>query len=99
FKVVTSPTGLTLPITATLKPWTITSVFAVGLVNGTPQIQVLSAQVPGVPGLPGTGSDPHAVPSVNTLTAFNPWLITSILALLLVLAFATYGIKRGRKAR
>ena len=49
----------TFPVQATLKPWTVTSVFAIGLLNSTPKLQFVAAQVPGVPGLPGTGSDPN----------------------------------------
>lgn len=57
---VTQPSAqLTVP--ATLAANTVTSEFAVGIFNGTPKIQFVSAQVSGLPGLPGTGSDPNPV--------------------------------------
>ncbi len=78
-------------VQATLKPWTVTSVFAIGLLNSTPKLQFVAAQVPGVPGLPGTGSDPNpaAAPSASGATSSGPiapievWLF-GLLALVLV---------------
>ncbi len=55
------PSSQSVSINANVKPWTVTSVFAIGVVNGTPAIQLISTQVAGVPGMPGTGSDPNAV--------------------------------------
>ena len=49
-----------MPVTVNLKQGTVTSVFAVGLLNGSPPLQFVTAQVTGVPGMPGTGSDPYA---------------------------------------
>jgi hypothetical protein len=65
---VTQPSAqLTVP--ATLATNTVTSEFAVGVFNGTPKIQFVSAQVSGVPGVPGTGSDPNPaiVPAATQL--------------------------------
>lgn len=56
----------TFPVQATLKPWTVTSVFAIGLLNSTPKLQFVAVQVPGVPGLPGTGSDPNPAAAQST---------------------------------
>lgn len=73
---VTAPT---LPanqsIAATLKANMITSLFAVGMVNGTPPFELVSAQAQGVPGLPNTGSDPNppALPAAGESP--NLWLI------------------------
>lgn len=83
---VVGPDNMKLPLSTTLKPWTVTSVFAVGLLNGTPKIQVVSAQTPGVPGMPGTGSDPNA-PAVATAStspffATLPWLVGLLLLML-----------------
>jgi Domain of unknown function (DUF4397) len=62
------------PISATLKANTVTSLFAVGLVSGTPKIQFVTAQVQGVPGMPQTGSDPNAVPVNSQPLTLWPWL-------------------------
>ncbi|GAC1400700.1 MAG: DUF4397 domain-containing protein [Ktedonobacteraceae bacterium] len=77
----TIPSNQTVPIDTNLKPWTVTSVFAIGEVNGKPSIQFVSAQVAGVPGMPGTGSDPHAG-SENT----QPFL-PSMFAIFLIFLF------------
>lgn len=58
FDVTVSQFNTTLPLQEELKPNTVTSVFTVGLFNGSPKIQLVAAQTAGVPGLPGTGSDP-----------------------------------------
>jgi uncharacterized protein DUF4397 len=47
------------PVSVTLKANTVTSVFAIGVINGTPQIEFVTSQVPGLPGVPPTGSDPN----------------------------------------
>ena len=62
-----------------------TSIFAVGLVNGTPNIQLVTSQVQGLPGVPNTGSDPNAFvqeSNVQPLTAWT-WLV-GCLSLLLI---------------
>jgi hypothetical protein len=57
----------------------VTSVFAVGLLKGTPKIQFVPAQVTGVPGMPGTGSDPHALPATGTTPkVLTGWLLVVI---------------------
>jgi Domain of unknown function (DUF4397) len=63
----------TLSITAALKENMVMSVFTVGMVNGTPKLQLVSAQASGLPGLPGTGSDPNAL-ATNT-QSLTPWLV------------------------
>ncbi len=60
FNVTPSVSSNALPISATLQPNVVTSIFAVGEVNGTPQIQLVLAQPSALPGLPGTGSDPRS---------------------------------------
>ncbi len=47
------------PVSVTLKANTVTSIFAIGVINGTPQIEFVTTQVPGLPGVPPTGSDPN----------------------------------------
>ncbi len=48
----------TISLSTVLNPNTVTSVFAVGLFNGTPSIKLITAETTGIPGLPQTGSDP-----------------------------------------
>lgn len=72
--ITPTQTNTSFPVQATLKPWTVTSVFAIGLLNSTPKLQFVAAQVNGVPGLPGTGSDPNpaAAQSVSGTASSAP---------------------------
>lgn len=81
FRVTATQSGAVVPVAANLKAATVTSVFAVGLLNGSPKISFVAAQVTGVPGMPGTGSDPNAMSSNLPL---QPWLAGILGALLLV---------------
>lgn len=65
---------------------TVTSVFAVGLVSGNPQIRLVSSHVQGLPGLPDTGSDPNA-----GQPSYLPWLLACCL---LVLCATAYKLRR-----
>jgi hypothetical protein len=49
FDVTATQANVTVPVTADLKDGTVTSVFAVGLLKGTPKIQFVPVQVTGVP--------------------------------------------------
>ena len=68
-----------LSVAATLPANTVTSIFALGLLNGTPKIRLIAAQAQGVPGLPGTGSDPNA-PASTSAPTFS-WSLTIALLL------------------
>jgi hypothetical protein len=71
---VTSPTNsATLSLSATLSANSVTSVFVVGLFNGTPKVQLVSAQAAGLPGVPNTGSDPNAIPQIEHAQPLTPW--------------------------
>ncbi len=71
---VDSPSNnTTLPVSVTLNANTVTSVFAVGLYNGNPKIQLVSSQVQGVPGVPDTGSNPNALSQPNGVQPLAPW--------------------------
>ena len=85
FNVNTSNANMTLPLSTTLKANTVASIFTVGLINGTPKLELVPAQASGLPSLPGTGSDPNALPTSNSqpLTPWLPWLLGA-LALLLI---------------
>lgn len=78
----------TVPISTNLKPWTITSVFAIGEVNGVPKLEFVSTQVNGIPGMPGTGSDPNAVVNTNTQPLL-PWTFGTLFLLVIGGGFAT----------
>jgi len=80
------PASQTLSLKANVKPWTVTSVFAIGVVNGTPAIQLISTQVAGVPGMPGTGSDPNAVSESTQPLA--PWMLAIVFFLLIMASCA-----------
>ena len=81
FDVTATQPGTTLPISETLQANTVTSIFAVGLFNGIPKIQLVSTQVNGTPGLPQTGSNPYAQPA-NSQSLF-PWPL-GVLALIII---------------
>jgi hypothetical protein len=82
-----------LSVAVTAKADTITSIFAVGLVNGTPNIQLVSTEANGTPSLPNTGSDPHAVASTSTSgwQAFTPWLLGILLIVVIGIGTASLG--------
>lgn len=66
FNVTATQNNASAPVSAQLKPWTVTSVFAISPLNqqsSASQFQFIQDQVPGTPGMPGTGSDPYAAPS------------------------------------
>ena len=83
FTVDASSTHTTIPISATLKANKVTSIFIVGMLNGSPKVELVPTQVSGLPGLPGTaGGDPHphAIPTTSQpLTFWNPWLIVALI--------------------
>ncbi|HZS79586.1 MAG TPA: DUF4397 domain-containing protein [Ktedonobacteraceae bacterium] len=59
FNVTPGQSGTSIPpVSANLKANTVTSIFAVGQLNGNPPFQFITAQVPALPGMPSTGSDP-----------------------------------------
>lgn len=90
---VNAPTAnTTLPITATLKENTVTSIFVVGMFNGTPKAELVRAQANGLPGMPSTGSDP--TPLAGNSQPLIPWLLGT-----LALALIGVGVIARRIAR
>ena len=83
------------PLSMSLRPNTVTSIFAVGLFNGDPKAQLVEANSPGIPGLPSTGSEPvvidHAIEQ-----PFIPWIL---LGVLLALFSASVVLRVKRAAR
>jgi hypothetical protein len=74
FDVSTTNASMMLPLSITLKANTVASIFTVGLLNGTPKLELVPAQTSGLPGMPGTGSDPNALPTSNS-QPLTPWLV------------------------
>ena len=70
---VDAASNTSLHVSTALKANTVTSVFAVGLVHGTPNIQLVTAQAQGLPGLPNTGSDPNAFTPENSVQPPADW--------------------------
>jgi hypothetical protein len=84
---VDASSNTSLHVSAALKANTVTSVFAVGLVNGTPNIQLVTSQVQGLPGVPNTGSDPNAFAKANNVQPLADtgwtWLVGCLTLLLI----------------
>ena len=84
FTVDATSTHTTIPISATLKANKVTSIFIVGMLNGSPEVELVPMQVSGLPGLPGTGSDPNPIPTISQpLTLWNPWTLVALVMFVL----------------
>lgn len=89
FHVTATNLSTSMPVSTTLKADTITSIFVVGLVNGSPNIQVVSAQTNGIPSMPGTGSNPATPP--NHFPLWSPWFLGVLAVLVLGLGALSIG--------
>lgn len=76
FALASTPMNQSLSLSTTLKSNTVTSIFAVGMFDGTPHAELVSTQVAALPGLPQTGSNPFALISDGHLS--TPWLLIAI---------------------
>jgi hypothetical protein len=83
------------PLATEVKPWTVTSIFAIGPAQGNTHIRFVSTQVAGMPGMPQTGSDPTPIPSAPS--PFPAIAIGSILLLLCILGYVGYAGKYRRR--
>lgn len=88
FDVSSSTNSATLSTSATLGANMVASLFVVGMFNGTPKSELVSAQTAGLPGVPNTGSDPNAFSPVDAAqgqppTSSMPWLWPLGIAVLL----------------
>jgi Domain of unknown function (DUF4397) len=82
---VDASSNASLHVSAALKANTVTSVFTVGLVHGTPDIQLVTSQVQGLPGVPNTGSDPNAFTQANIVQPLDGWMwLVGCMSLLLI---------------
>lgn len=86
FTLSAPSTNTMLPLTQTLGSNTVTSIFIIGVVNGSPKIELVPAQVSGVPGVPGTGSDPTPLPQRSLPIA--TWLLPTLAIVFLCVSVA-----------
>lgn len=96
FNVVIAQQNAILQVPTQLKAWTVTSIFAVGsLSHGNVKFQFVDAQVNGMPGMPGTGSDPHALTS--TSQSPMPWLFACLILISVVTGVPAYQLATAGK--
>ncbi|GAC1357293.1 MAG: DUF4397 domain-containing protein [Ktedonobacteraceae bacterium] len=88
FNATITPANATIPISTELKPWTVTSFFAIGLLNNDPQLKFVSSQTTGTPGMPQTGSAPVA--SVNVSQSLLIWSVALLVLLLTIVSCGVY---------
>ncbi len=72
-----SPVSLSTSLA--LKANIVYSVFVVGMVSGSPKIELVPTETPALPGLPSTGSDPSVIISEGWLS--TPWLLIALAAI------------------
>src|SRR5207253_5565967 len=73
FTVSASRPSFSLSDQVTLKTNTVTSIFIVGVFDGTPPLTFVHVQVKGLPSMSGTGSDPNALAmSASPFTPLAP---------------------------
>ena len=77
FNVTATQAGATVPVSATLTGGMVYSVFAVGLLKGTPALAFKLGAVAGVPGMPGTGSDPRPLTHAGS-NPLLPWFFGAL---------------------
>ncbi len=82
FNVTATQVGATVPVSATLTNGMVYSVFAVGLLKGTPALAFKLGAVAGVPGMPGTGSDPRPITHAGS-NPLMPWYFGALALFLL----------------
>lgn len=76
FQLVASQDNASSLISVKLKPWSVTSVFVISFVkagSATSQLQIVQAQIVGMPGMPNTGSDPTPLTNAPSHQALFPW--------------------------
>src|SRR2546421_555130 len=89
FNVTATNLNTSLPVSQTLNANTVTSIFVVGMFNGSPKAQLVPTQVSGVPGLPGTGSNPEPLP--NASQPLSTWLLGILAFVLISVGVASVG--------
>lgn len=86
FNVTATQAGATVPVAANLTGGMVYSVFAVGLLKGSPALAFKIGAVAGVPGMPATGSDPRPVTHAGSNPVL-PWSLGALAMLLLASSF------------
>lgn len=83
FNVTVMPNNTTSSVSAQLKPWTVTSIFAISANSANSKLQFVQAQINGMPGMPGTGSDPRALPTPppSPSPVSWPWMVIVVAAI------------------
>ena len=92
-----NPGNVTITVPLSLKSWTVTSLFAIGLLNGEPKLRFVQDQENGVPGLPSTGGDPTVSSSSPAMMGQGIWLLLLVCCLMVVVSVGTY--RRVRTTR
>jgi len=99
FNVTATQNNTTLPVTAQLNSGTVTSIFAVGMFNGNPKFEFINAQVPGTPGMPGTGSDPNALAVANSPSSSPSWIWLWVMIAVLLMSSVGLTMSLRKKAK
>lgn len=76
FKLDSSHMNSSLSLSTTLQANMVTSIFAVGMFDGAPKVELVTTQAAALPGLPQTGSNPFAIISDGQLS--TPWLLIAL---------------------
>ncbi len=81
FNANITSTNTNIQIPTQLNQWTVTSLFAIGLLNSDPHLKFVTTQTTGTPALPQTGGGPIA----NAQEAQNPimWCLALLVCLLI----------------
>ena len=96
FTVTATDSNSQVPLSATLSGNMVYSVFAVGLLKGSPALAFKVKAVAAVPGMPNTGSNPFVQPAAPS-QSYLPWLLAG--CSLVVLAGAGLVGRRYARAR
>ncbi|HLX40172.1 MAG TPA: DUF4397 domain-containing protein [Ktedonobacteraceae bacterium] len=82
FEVTPSNSNTNLPLSSNLLSNTVQSIFLVGMLSGSPQIQLVQSSANALPGMPGTGSSPYPVPNgSNSSWPLNSWFLALLVAI------------------
>jgi Domain of unknown function (DUF4397) len=100
FDVSSPANNATLSTSTSLNANMIASLFVVGMFNGSPKSELVTAQTAGLPGVPNTGSDPNAVSQADAAHGQSsiPWLWPLGIASLLLIGSGFF-MRRVRTKR
>ncbi len=88
FNVTVASTNTSIPVSTQLSPWSVTSLFAIGLLNGNPRLKFVTTQTTGMPALPQTGGGPvtHAGEAFHSII----WYLASLVCFLMFIVGKSY---------